>query len=76
MWGQFFANKMLASGLRTKYKMHSLIKPDGFKIYFGGKPPVQAEDWVSEVVLSIFQDENYYGVKIQYGPYDYINEEF
>ncbi|GEM_PF-6295265 len=56
--------------------MHSLIKPDGFKIYFGGKPPVQAEDWVSEVVLSIFQDENYYGVKIQYGPYDYINEEF
>lgn len=64
----------IKSVLAKKYKMTEDIDDDGFKYYHGGTSP-QQEDYFGFCIDVIKLDDGY-AARLDYGPYQYIDEEF
>lgn len=60
--------------LAKKYKLTEAIDDNGFKCYGGGKSPQQ--DDFGFCIDVIKYDDGTYGARLDYGPYQYIDEEF
>lgn len=60
--------------LARKYKMHEETGENGFKCYAGGKSPQQ--DGFGFYIDVIKYNDGTYGARLDYGPYQYIDEEF
>lgn len=60
--------------LAKKYKMIEAIDDNGFKCYGGGMSP-QQEDYGFIIDVIKYDDETY-AARLDYGPYQYIDEEF
>lgn len=67
----------IARELEKRYKLVSEIGNNGFKCYYGGVNPTDnSRDGFCLEILSPTPEIKWYGVRLYYGPYDYLNERF
>lgn len=64
----------IKSVLAKKYKMTEAVDDDGFKYYYGGESPQQDDFGFCIDVIKL--DDGTYAARLDYGPYQYIDEEF
>lgn len=64
----------IKSVLAKKYKITEATDDNGFKCYGGGESPQQ--DDFGFCIDVIKYDDGTYGARLDYGPYQYIDEEF
>lgn len=63
--------------LKKRYTLISEVGKNGFKCYYGGVDPTDSKkDGFCLEILSPTPEIKWYGVRLYYGPYDYLNEEF
>ena len=61
--------------LERKYTIYEGTDGNGFKYYVGGRTPQQDDKFGFTIDILKYKDETY-GVRLDYGPYQYIDEEF
>lgn len=67
----------IAEQLKSRYKLVTEIGQNGFKCYYGGVDPTDSEkDGFCLEILSPTPEVKWYDVRLYYGPYNYLNEEF
>lgn len=68
---------LFAQKLRRDYSLNEFISDNKFKGYEGGVDPTNGEPYgFSLDIVSPTREVNFYGVRLYYGPYDYVNENF
>lgn len=65
----------IKSVLAKRYKMTEAVDDGGFKYYHGGTSP-QQEDYFGFCIDVIKLDDGTYAARLDYGPYQYVDEEF
>lgn len=63
----------IKSVLAKKYKMTEAVDDDGFKYYYGGESPQQDN---FGFCIDVIKLDGTYAARLDYGPYQYIDEEF
>lgn len=61
--------------LEKKYTIYEGTDRNGFKYYAGGRTPQQDDKYGFTIDILKYKDGSY-GVRLDYGPYQYIDEEF
>lgn len=68
---------LLAQKLEIDYSLDEYISDNKFKGYEGGVDPTNDESYGFCIdVISPTCEVNFYGVRLYYGPYNYVNENF
>lgn len=67
----------IASQLKRYYKLVSEVRANGLKCFYGGIDPTcsNRDGFCLEIICDASESKSY-NVRLYYGPYDYLNENF